>query len=114
MALTLLFSRARAPSKPTTSRDAYPPCKGQRDHANGSRKPTQRMVALNQSALVEVLHALKAAEIDDCIRQAAQTVYQALMEAELTAAIGCWPVTNTSPSQRVASIAAASQPCLPS
>jgi putative transposase len=42
-------------------------------------------VALDQSALLEVLDALKAAEIDDRVRQAAQTIYQALIEAELTA-----------------------------
>jgi putative transposase len=42
-------------------------------------------VALDQSALLEVLDALKAADVDDRIRQAAQTIYQALIEAELTA-----------------------------
>ena len=55
-----------------------PPCDGQRDHGNGSREPTQRTVALDQSALLEVVDALKAAEVDDRIRQAAQTIYQAL------------------------------------
>jgi putative transposase len=45
---------------------------------------TQRTVALDQSALIEVLDALKAAEVDDRIHQAAQTIYQALNEAELT------------------------------
>jgi hypothetical protein len=44
-------------------------------------------VALDQSALLEVLDALKAAEVDDRIRQAAQTIYQALIEAELTSVI---------------------------
>jgi len=48
-------------------------------------------VALDQSALIEVLDALKAAEVDDRIRQAAQTIYQALIEAELTAVIGAAP-----------------------
>jgi hypothetical protein len=37
-------------------------------------------MALDQSALLEVLDALKAAEVDDRIRQAAQTIYQALIE----------------------------------
>src|ERR671935_822715 len=69
----------------------WPPCDGQRDHANGSREPTQRTVALDQSALLEVLDALKAAEVDDRIRQAAQTIYQALIEAELTSVIGAAP-----------------------
>jgi putative transposase len=48
-------------------------------------------VALDQSALLEVLDALKSAEVDDRIRQAAQTIYQALIEAELTAVIGAAP-----------------------
>jgi putative transposase len=48
-------------------------------------------VALDQSALLEVLNAFKAAEVDDRIRQAAQTIYQALIEAELTAVIGAAP-----------------------
>jgi putative transposase len=45
-------------------------------------------VALDQSALLEVLDALKVADVDDRIRRAAQTIYQALIEAELTAVIG--------------------------
>ena len=32
---------------------------------------------LDQSALLEVLDALKAAEVEDRIRRAAQTIYQA-------------------------------------
>jgi hypothetical protein len=35
----------------------------------------------------------KAAEVDDRIRQAAQTIYQALIEAELTAVIGAGPTS---------------------
>jgi putative transposase len=54
-----------------------------------------RTVALDQSALLEVLDALKAAEVDDRIRQAAQTIYQALIEAELTAVIGAAPHERT-------------------
>src|SRR4030095_11190455 len=72
-----------------------PPCDGQRDQANGSRERTQRTVALDQSALLEVLDALKTAEVDDRIRQAAQTIYQALIEAELTAVIGAAPHQRT-------------------
>ena len=45
-------------------------------------------MALDQSALLEVLEALKAADVDDRIRSAATTIYQALIEAELTAVIG--------------------------
>jgi putative transposase len=52
-------------------------------------------VALDQSALLEVLDALKTAEVDDRIRQTAQTIYQALIEAELTAVIGAAPHQRT-------------------
>jgi putative transposase len=52
-------------------------------------------VALDQSALLEVLDALTVAEVDDRIRQAAQTIYQALIEAELTAVIGAAPHERT-------------------
>jgi putative transposase len=48
-------------------------------------------MALDQSALLEVLEALKAADVDDRIRSAATTIYQALIEAELTAVIGAGP-----------------------
>jgi putative transposase len=60
--------------------------------ANGSRERTQRTVALDQSALLEVLDALTAAEVDDRIRQ---TIDQALIEAELTAVIGAAPDQRT-------------------
>ena len=45
-------------------------------------------MALDQSALLEVLDALKAADVGDRVRTAAETVYQALIEAELTDLIG--------------------------
>ncbi len=45
-------------------------------------------MAPDQSALLEVLELLKAADVDDRIRQAATTIYQALIEAELTSVIG--------------------------
>jgi hypothetical protein len=54
-------------------------------------------VALDQSALLEVLDALKTAEVDDRIRQAAQTIYQALIEAELTAVIGAAHTNGPTP-----------------
>jgi len=65
-------------------------------HANGSRGRTQHTMALDQSALLEVLDALKAAEVDDRIRQAAETIYQALIEAELASVIGALPHERTS------------------
>ena len=46
---------------------------------------------LDQSALLEVMDALKAAEVDDRIRQAAQTIDHAFIEAEVTAVIGAAP-----------------------
>src|SRR2546430_9595893 len=48
----------------------------------------QHTMALDQSALLEVREAVKAAEVDDRIRQAAETIYQALIEAELSSVIG--------------------------
>lgn len=45
-------------------------------------------MALDQFALLE---ALKVADVSDRIRQAAETMYQALIEAELTAVIGAAP-----------------------
>ena len=52
-------------------------------------------MALDQSALLEVLDALKAADVDDRIRSAATTIYQALIEAELSAVIGAGPHERT-------------------
>jgi putative transposase len=52
-------------------------------------------MALDQSALLEVLDALQAADVEDRIRQAATTIYQALIEAELTAVIGAGPHERT-------------------
>jgi putative transposase len=40
--------------------------------AAGARERTQRTVTLDQSALLEVLDALKTAEVDDRIGQAAR------------------------------------------
>ena len=48
-------------------------------------------MALDQSALLEVLDALKVADVGDRVRQAAETIYQALIEAELTDTIGAAP-----------------------
>lgn len=45
-------------------------------------------MTLDQSALLEVLDALKAADANDHVRLAAETIYQALIEAELTAVSG--------------------------
>jgi putative transposase len=52
-------------------------------------------MALDQSALLEVLEVLKVAEVDDRIRQASQTLYQALIEAEVTAVLGAGPHERT-------------------
>jgi len=52
-------------------------------------------MTLDQSALLEVLDALKVADVGDRVRQAAETIYQALIEAELTAVIGAAPYERT-------------------
>jgi len=52
-------------------------------------------MALDQSALLEVLEMLKGAGVNDRIRQAAETIYQTLIEAELTAVIGAAPHQHT-------------------
>src|SRR5437762_9855483 len=52
-------------------------------------------MTLDQSALLEVLDALRAAEVGDRVRQAAETIYQALIEAELTSVIGAGPHQRT-------------------
>ena len=48
-------------------------------------------MALDHAALLEVLDTLKDAEVGDRIRVAAETIYQALIDAELTSAIGAGP-----------------------
>jgi hypothetical protein len=52
-------------------------------------------MAIDQSALLDVLEALKAAEVDARIRHAAETIYQALIEAGLTSVIGAFPHQRT-------------------
>ncbi|SDT26950.1 IS256 family transposase [Jiangella sp. DSM 45060] len=48
-------------------------------------------MALDHAALLEVLEAMRAADVDDRVRTAAQAMYQALIEAEATAVIGAGP-----------------------
>jgi putative transposase len=48
-------------------------------------------MALDQSVLLEVLDVLKVADVGDRVRAAAETIYQALIEAELTETIGAAP-----------------------
>ena len=52
-------------------------------------------MALDQSALLDLLEALKAADVDDRIRTATEALYQVLIEAELTAVIGAGPHERT-------------------
>ncbi|HET7667506.1 MAG TPA: IS256 family transposase [Mycobacterium sp.] len=52
-------------------------------------------MALDQSALLELLEALKAADVTDRVRDAVETIYQALIEAELSAVIGAEPHERT-------------------
>ena len=48
-------------------------------------------MALDNAALLEVLEAMQGAGVEDRVRTAAQTIYQALIDAELTAVIGAGP-----------------------
>jgi putative transposase len=48
-------------------------------------------MALDHAALLEVLEAMKSAGVDERIKLAATTIYQALIDAELTAVIGAGP-----------------------
>jgi putative transposase len=52
-------------------------------------------MALDQFALLELLEALKASDVSERIREASQTIYQALIDAELTAVIGAAPFQRT-------------------
>ncbi|WP_181023873.1 transposase, partial [Mycobacterium avium] len=52
-------------------------------------------MALDQSALLEVLDALRTADAGERITQAAETIYRALIDAELTAFIGASPHERT-------------------
>src|SRR4051794_20071720 len=48
-------------------------------------------MALDNAALLDVLEAMQAAGVEDRLRTAAETMYQALIDAELTAVIGAGP-----------------------
>jgi Transposase, Mutator family len=48
-------------------------------------------MALDQSALLELLEVLKVADADDVVRRAVESVFQALIDAEATARIGAAP-----------------------
>ena len=52
-------------------------------------------MALDNAALLEVLEAMQAAGVEDRVRTAAQTIYQALIDAELTHVIGAGPWERT-------------------
>jgi putative transposase len=55
----------------------------------------ERTMTLDHAALVQVLEAMKAADVDDRIKLAAQTIYQGLIDAELTSVIGAGPWAHT-------------------
>jgi len=50
---------------------------------------------MDHAALLEVLEAMKSAGVDERIRLAATTIYQALIDAELTSVIGAGPWEHT-------------------
>ena len=53
-------------------------------------------MALDHAALLEVLDVLKAGDAGERVRVAAETMYQALIETELSATIGAQPWEHTS------------------
>jgi transposase-like protein len=52
-------------------------------------------MALDQSALLDLLGQLKLTDVSDRIRSATETLYQQLIEAEATAFIGAAPFERT-------------------
>ena len=52
-------------------------------------------MALDQSALIDLLEALKNTDVDERVRTATEHLYQALIDAELTAVIGAAPHERT-------------------
>src|SRR4051794_19278718 len=54
-------------------------------------------MALDNAALLEVLEAMQAAGVEDRVRTTAETIYQALIDAELTGVIGAGPWERGSP-----------------
>ena len=48
-------------------------------------------MALDHAALLELLEALKSGGVDERVKVAAQTIYQALIDAELTSVVGAGP-----------------------
>src|SRR4051795_8882687 len=53
-------------------------------------------MALDHAALLEVLEVMKSAGVEDRVKVAAQTIYQALIDAELTSVIGAGPWEHSS------------------
>jgi len=56
-----------------------------------SHRKTQSTMALDQSALLELLGELKLTDVTDRIRVATETLYQELIDAEAAAFIGAAP-----------------------
>jgi hypothetical protein len=59
-------------------------------------------MALDQSALLELLDALKSADADDVVRRSLEAVFQASIEAEATARIGANRSSGPRPAPRSA------------
>jgi hypothetical protein len=51
-------------------------------------------MTLDHAALLQVLEAMKVAEVDGRIKMAAETIYQALIDAELTDAAQLGPASS--------------------
>jgi len=58
---------------------------------SNSLKRTHTTMALDQSALLDLLAQLKLTDVTDRIRSATETLYQELIDAEATAFIGASP-----------------------
>ena len=56
-----------------------------------SHRKTQSTMALDQSALLELLGELKLTDVNDRVRVATETLYQELIDAEAAAFIGAAP-----------------------
>ena len=63
--------------------------------SEGPHRKTRSTMALDNAALLEVLEAIQSAGVEDRVRTAAQTIYQALIDAELTSVVGAGPWERT-------------------
>ena len=70
-------------------------------------------MTMDQSALLELLEALKAAGVDERVRIAAQNMYQALIDAEAEGVIGAGFWERSEARTAIRKARAATRPGLP-